>query len=190
MSAMQASREGELRWLGWVAWIVLIASVGVLLIRGADRTVRPKLVPFGGAVPSKAVPGFDQIAFEVHPPGGLPQANDVKRCALLARTTAQQEQGLMNRRDLAGYAGMVFQWVQPTTAQFYMKNTLIDLSIAWFDVSGRLVSTADMVPCPPAQVCPMYAANRPYTIAIEVPKGGLSALGIEAGASVSVGGSC
>jgi uncharacterized membrane protein (UPF0127 family) len=186
---MDGSRDKGLRWLVWAAWVVLVAAVAVFLIRGADRTVRPKLRPNGGAVASK-VQGFEQIAFEVHPPGGYPQATDVKRCALLARTTAQQDQGLMNRRDLAGYDAMVFQFDRPTTTEFYMKDTLIDLSIAWFDASGKLVSTAEMVPCPPAAVCPLYGATGPYTIAIEVPRGGLSTLGIEAGASVSIGGTC
>ena len=96
----------------------------------------------------------------------------------------------MFRRDLAGYAGMLFEWSSPTTDEFYMKNTLIPLSIAWFDQSGRFVSAADMPPCPAVTACPLYPAAAPYTIALEVPQGGLRQLGIGPGTSLALAGPC
>ncbi len=162
-----------------VTLVVMVLGVAVFLIRGADRTVRPRLVP-AGAGPSK-VAGFNQIAFRIN--GGR------RGCALLALTAEQQNRGLMNRRDLGGYDGMIFQFPQPTTAQFYMKDTLIPLSIAWFDVSGRFVSSTDMPPCVTAD-CPLFGAAAPYTTAIEVTKGHLAPLGIGTGSTMSVGGGC
>ena len=92
----------------------------------------------------------------------------------------------MNRTDLAGYDGMLFQFPAATTTQFYMKDTLISLSIACFDASGQFVSATDMTPCGTAAVCPLYRATGPYTVAIEVPHGQLGQLGVGAG-SVPVG---
>jgi uncharacterized membrane protein (UPF0127 family) len=52
----------------------------------------------------------------------------------VASTDAQRAEGLMNRRRLAPKAGMVFLFARPTRTQFWMKDTLIPLSIAFYDV--------------------------------------------------------
>jgi uncharacterized membrane protein (UPF0127 family) len=65
----------------------------------------------------------------------------------VASTDAQRAQGLMNRRRLAPKAGMVFLFAQPTRTQFWMKETLIPLSIAFYDRSGRILRILDMAPC-------------------------------------------
>ena len=114
----------------------------------------------------------------------------MKSRALLALTVPEQEQGLMNRTNLAGYDGMVFQFPAPTTVEFYMKDTLIPLSIAWFDASGRLVSSTDMTPCHTQESCQLYGAASQYTDALEVPLGSLGRLGIGPGSVLTVGGSC
>ena len=41
--------------------------------------------------------------------------------------------GLMNRERLDPDAGMVFLWDEPLHATFWMKDTLIRLSIAFWD---------------------------------------------------------
>ncbi|HEX3426963.1 MAG TPA: DUF192 domain-containing protein [Acidimicrobiales bacterium] len=177
----------EDRWLRWAvraAVIVLIFGVGAYLVKGADTTQRPK-VETNGATASR-VSGFQQIAFTVRSAGGV----TTKHCALLALTVAQQDQGLMNRTNLAGYNGMIFRFVEPTTVEFYMKDTVIPLSIAWFDASGHFVSSTDMAPCPTQDNCPLYAAANAYTDALEVPRGQLGQLGVGTGSVLSVGGAC
>jgi uncharacterized membrane protein (UPF0127 family) len=60
-----------------------------------------------------------------------------------------------------------------------MKDTLIPLSIAFFDKGGSFVSATDMEPCSPsAPGCPTYSADAPYADALEVPKGQLGPLGL------------
>lgn len=127
------------------------------------------------------------MAFSVTPAGGGPAA---RFCALLAETAAQQARGLMGRRDLAGYDAMVFPFPDDTTAQFYMRNVPVTLSIAWFAADGRYVSSTDMAPCADQDGCPLYSAAGPYRYALEVLGGGLGALGIGDGATLSVGGAC
>ena len=97
----------------------------------------------------------------------------------------------MEVTDLAGYDGMVFRWSSPVTERFWMKKTRIALSIAFFDSAGRLVSAADMEPCPDSVTdCPLTGAAGPYTDAIEVPKGALGALGAVSGSTLTVGAPC
>ncbi|MGE0877389.1 MAG: DUF192 domain-containing protein [Acidimicrobiia bacterium] len=112
-------------------------------------------------------------------------------CLLLADTDALRNHGLMNVTDLGDYAGMVFRFGKPVSVNFYMRDTLLPLSIAFFDEAGRLVSTSDMEPCPAsAKNCPLFGASRPFADALEVPLGELASLGIVAGAGVRFGGSC
>jgi hypothetical protein len=129
-----------------------------------------------------AVPGFGEVSFKVGTGPNL--------CALLARTAAQQARGLMARTDLAGHVGMLFVFPTDTQQTFYMRNTPMPLSIAWFDSGGRFVSATDMTPCADRPDCPNYAAAAAYRYALEVPRGGLPGLGIGSGSTITVGGGC
>jgi uncharacterized membrane protein (UPF0127 family) len=179
-----SATDKRLRWVFVVATAVLVLAVGVYLIERAHTTKRPT-VATNGATTSR-VQGFDQIGFSVRSANG----STARHCGLLALTTAQQDQGLMNRTDLAGYDGMLFQFVEPTTVQFYMKDTLIPLSIAWFASNGRYLSATDMTPCGDAKVCPLYGATGAYTVALEVREGQLGHVGVGPGSTLSVGGGC
>ena len=77
-----------------------------------------------------------------------------------------------------------------TNETFYMRNTPMPLSIAWFDASGRFISATDMAPCADRPDCPTYAAARAYRYALEVQRGGLSSLGIGPGSTITVGAAC
>lgn len=78
--------------------------------------------------------------------------------AEVASTDAQREQGLMYRTDMPADHGMLFVFEQPALYCFWMKNTLIPLSLAFLDDRGRIISLADMQPrdeyshCPPGPV--------------------------------------
>ena len=110
---------------------------------------------------------------------------------LVAVTPAQHQAGLMGRTTVAPYAGMAFVFSQVSTERFWMKGTLIPLSIAWFDPGGRYEKSALMPPCPPkTKVCPTYGPGQPYGWALEVPAGQLKNLGIGPGSTVSFGGAC
>jgi uncharacterized membrane protein (UPF0127 family) len=178
------------RWLVLAALLVVVVVSAALVVRAVDRNRRSRPSPAGPSVPSRAVPGFDEVAFRVHGSAVSGTVSKLKHCALLAKTESQRELGLMNRRDLGGYEGMVFEFPQPGRVPFYMKDTIVALSIAWFDASGRFVNATDMNPCPPGGDCPRYYPAAPATLAIEVEQGHLSALGIGPGTTMSVGGPC
>jgi uncharacterized membrane protein (UPF0127 family) len=179
--------------LAWAIGVVLAAGILVLIARGADGPADPylKATAAAPAVPTTLVavapvrgqvPGFGEVGIRV--------ASGPQLCALLAQTPAQRARGLMTRTDLAGHVGMVFVFPGPVSEAFYMRNTPMPLSIAWFDAAGRFVSATDMAPCPDKLGCPTYAAARPYRYALEVPRGGLPGLGVGPGAVLTVGGGC
>lgn len=86
----------------------------------------------------------------------------------------------MGRRSLAPDAGMVFLEDAPTDATFWMKDTLIPLSIAFWGADGRIVDAQDMTPCA-ADPCPLYHSTAPYVGAVEVNQGFFAAHGVQVG---------
>ena len=88
----------------------------------------------------------------------------------VADSDEERSRGLMDVPELAQDAGMAFVWTEPTTSEFWMKNTLIPLSVAFVGEDGRIVTIRDMQPCT-ADPCPMYGATDPYVLAIEANLG-------------------
>ena len=107
---------------------------------------------------------------------------------LLADTPDQQQYGLMYRRWLHPDKGMVFRFQQDGQGGFWMANTMIPLSIAYFDANGRIVDILDMEPCyePPPGGCPTYNPDSPYRGALEVNQGAFTEWGIEEGDLIDV----
>ena len=97
--------------------------------------------------------------------------------AELARTAAQREQGLMHRKDLKDGYGMLFIFDRDEILSFWMKNTLIPLSIAFIAYDGRILEIHDMQP---GNLNPVYS-SRSARYALEVPQGWYDRVGIVAG---------
>jgi hypothetical protein len=178
--AAELATERGLWWLWAGVWVLFALAMGACMSNGANGPANPALQD------ASRIPGFAETAFSVRAPAGSP----TKHCALLADTDQTRELGLMGRQDLAGYDGMVFQFQETTESGFHMANTLIPLSIAFFDSGGRFVSALDMLPCIQGTNCEIYKASASYRTAIEVKQGGLPNLGIGPGSSMSVGGPC
>lgn len=136
----------------------------------------------GGRAPLR---GFGEAVVTVTGPTG--EVCEV--CMLAASTDDQQARGLMEvtNADLGGYDGMLFDYPEPVDGSFYMRNTPMPLSIAYFDADGAFVSATDMEPCGDREGCPTYPADRPFQYAIEVPRGALDAISALPRSTISVG---
>jgi len=102
-------------------------------------------------------------------PGDQGTASFSKRAHLdvqVADDDAEREQGLMGITNLPENHGMAFRWDGPTDATFWMKDTLIPLSIAFVDQDGKVIAIREMTPCT-ADPCTTYGADTTYTMAIE-----------------------
>jgi uncharacterized protein len=98
----------------------------------------------------------------------------------IAETEQERQTGLMNVMALAPDDGMAFVFDGPVTTSFWMKDTLIPLSVAFVGQDGRVVSTSDMQPCG-SDPCPTYAPSGPYTLAVEANLGWFADHGIAPG---------
>lgn len=106
---------------------------------------------------------------------------------LIADDDATRSYGLMYRMRLAEDKGMIFHFPQETNAAFWMKDTLLPLSIAFFGVDGRILEILDMEPCL-EEPCPFYDPGVTYRGALEVNQGAFDAWGIGVGGYVHGGG--
>lgn len=92
----------------------------------------------------------------------------------MALTSEQKARGLMERTSLAQGAGMLFNFEPPQVLSFWMKNTLIPLSIGFFRANKTLIETFDMEPSHGPvreELLPRYMSSESAQYAIEVPKG-------------------
>ena len=103
----------------------------------------------------------------------------------IADNDARRERGLMFRRSLAPRSGMAFVWPGDVTGAFWMKNTLIPLSIAFYDARGRIRRIMDMAPCR-ADPCPVYDPKTSYRGALEVNRGAFRRWHVKVGDRVVV----
>lgn len=103
----------------------------------------------------------------------------------IAETTAQLERGLMGRRSLAARSGMAFLFATDTRGRFWMKDTLIPLSIAFWGKRGRILRILDMAPCR-AEPCKVYDPHVAFRGALEVNRGAFARWGVHRGAVVTI----
>jgi len=122
---------------------------------------------------------FGEASFRVEPGG-------YRGTAFLAATEPQRERGLMGRRSLDGHDGMLFVFLADTDVSFYMRDTPLPLSVAWFAADGTFVAAAELDPCPDRPGCKLYAPPRSYRTALEVARGDLARLGIGPGSQLTI----
>lgn len=64
----------------------------------------------------------------------------------VARTSADQARGLMDRKRLGEREGMIFVYAADRRMSFWMRNTYIPLSIGFLTSEGEILQIEDMRP--------------------------------------------
>jgi uncharacterized protein len=97
--------------------------------------------------------------------------------AELAIQPEQQMTGMMFRRDMGQNEGMLFVNDEPGMRCFWMRNTLLPLTIAFIADDGTIVNLADMAPRSDQSHCSAKAVR----YALEMRQGWFAKHGIAAG---------
>jgi uncharacterized membrane protein (UPF0127 family) len=102
----------------------------------------------------------------------------------IADSDSERARGLMHRTALAEKRGMLFVFRSEERLSFWMKDTLIPLSIAFMDSEGRIVDIQDMKPLDDDP--PSYVSAEPAQYALEVNQGFFDERGVEVGDRVEL----
>lgn len=101
--------------------------------------------------------------------------------AQVAHTPDQRATGLMHRREMPQHEGMLFVFEQPSQQCFWMKNTLLPLSIAFLADDGTVVNLAEMKP----QTLDSHCSERPVRYVLEMNKGWFARKGVKPGMKIA-----
>ena len=160
-----------------VAGLVLVAAgvaVAAVVLASASGSGRS-----GDRAEAPATTAGDPagtVAYRLLPDGGPPRTVRLE----VAADPDTRAQGLMGRTEVPPGSGMVFLYPVDVRESFWMKDTMVPLSIAFVAADGRVVSVAEMTPCT-ADPCPTYAPAGPYRYAVELAAGAFPAAGVGAG---------
>jgi uncharacterized membrane protein (UPF0127 family) len=102
----------------------------------------------------------------------------------VADTDVERQMGLMGQTVLPENAGMLFVFEGEQTLSFWMRDTLIPLSIAYIDAEGRIVDIQGMQPLDDAP--PHYVSAEPAQYALEVNQGFFEEWGVDVGDTVEL----
>lgn len=121
------------------------------------------------------------VAFAQEPQTNLPRvklsAGMHQIDAQVASTHDQRMTGLMHRKEMPQHEGMLFVFEQPSQQCFWMKNTLLPLSIAFVADDGTIVNVDEMKP----QTLDSHCSAKPVRYVLEMNTGWFSKKGIKAG---------
>jgi uncharacterized membrane protein (UPF0127 family) len=101
----------------------------------------------------------------------------------LAVSARERTRGLMDRTSLGSNEGMAFLFFKQTRAGFWMKDTPIPLSVAFFDDKGKILKILDMAPCD-RMPCRVYRPGVRYFGALEVNRRALQREGVKVGDNI------
>ncbi|RQM49765.1 DUF192 domain-containing protein [Paraburkholderia bannensis] len=130
------------------------------------------------------------VAHAQQMPAGAKQPGDFPRVKLtagmfvidaaVAANDADREQGLMYRTTLAPNEGMLFVFGENAVHCFWMKNTLIPLSIAFMRADGTITDIDEM----DAETTNNHCPRNNGVYALEMSKGFFSSKGIKPGMKI------
>ncbi len=106
--------------------------------------------------------------------------NETQLLVEIAGGAEERQRGLMFRESLPESSGMLFDFGQETSGAFWMKDTLIPLSIAFISAGGRIIGIQDMAPLDET----FHRSPQPYRYAVEANQGWFEAHGVETGDEV------
>ena len=154
---------------------LLVAAALATAATGCRAETQTAAAP---AVTARTAPsGLDLVPLEIR------SANGAHRFTVeVARTGAEQAQGLMHREALAPDAGMLFPFPVPRPASFWMKNTLIPLDMIFIRADGSIDRIAENTI--PESLEPVVSGGEVSAV-LELAGGTAARLGIDESAKVT-----
>ena len=101
--------------------------------------------------------------------------------AEIAATDSARSRGLMYRKELPPNHGMLFVFEQANVQCFWMRNTVLPLSIAFIQEDGIIANIDDMQPMTDTSHC----SSAPVRYVLEMEQGWFAKRGLQAGKKIT-----
>jgi len=150
--------------------LLLVGALAVLL-PGAGCTGRPSPGEGGGETPPAGAPAPPATPAYTVTIGGVGLLVEV------AVTAEARERGLSGRPEVPRGTGMLFVFPAEAIETFWMKDTLVPLTVAFLDRKGRITQMEDMTPLSEEA----HTSREPTRYVLEVPPGWFAEMGIKVG---------
>jgi uncharacterized protein len=167
-------------------WLNLFpALLGVLLISCSTPTpANPPTATPATQAPAAATPNPNKgqqlpISAVALIPSGISINLEV------AKTTQQQQMGLMYRPALPDNQGMLFEFPSPQPVAFWMKNVPVALDMVFIH-KGVVQYIQDKAPPCAEEPCPTYGPNKLVDQVIELRAGRAAELKLKVGDRISI----
>ena len=123
----------------------------------------------------------------LHEKNTVPQVCTDSTCFTveLARTSVEQQQGLMYRESMSERHGMLFVFSTSDFHNFWMKNTLIPLDMVWIDDKFTVVRILTAQPCI-TDPCVVYKPEVFAKYVLELNAGIAAKYGIREGTTLKI----
>ena len=132
------------------------------------KYLKTRLLAWGAALLLATLPIHSQSGPQPELPTTELRIGGKKIIAEVADEEHERASGLMFRETLGEDAGMLFVMPQPGPAGFWMKNTLLPLTIAYLDARGTIMELHDLEPL---NETPVPSRFRHIAYALEMPQG-------------------
>ena len=141
--------------------------------RGLRPTIAAALLALSACGPATPAEGLPEGTLLIEARGG-----EVRADVSIAETPEARSRGLMGVERMDPDVGMVFLQAEPARIHFWMKDTLIPLSIAFWGPDRRIATILDMELCR-TNPCPTYDPEVDWVGALEVNQGFFEEQGVE-----------
>jgi uncharacterized membrane protein (UPF0127 family) len=98
----------------------------------------------------------------------------------VAQSQEERSIGLMFRKTMPTNDGMLFIFERPSQQCFWMKNTLLPLSVAFIADDGSIVNIEDMKP----QTLDSHCSTQPVRFVLEMNDGWFAKRGVKPGSKI------
>jgi uncharacterized membrane protein (UPF0127 family) len=149
---------------------VLLLPLLLPLAMGCGGDSREQSAPrVGQTAPPDTAAADDRVVIKV---GGRPIR------VRISQTPEEMERGLMFTEELPDDEGMLFVFEREKVLHFWMKNTLLPLSVAFIDKRGRIVEIERMDPLDEETA---HSSRLPALYALEMNAGWFQEHGVKVG---------
>ena len=114
---------------------------------------------------------------QIHLPRTTIQAGMRRIDAQVAAQPRELAIGLMFRKSMPAHEGMIFVFPESSRQCFWMRNTLMPLSVAFLSEDGHIINTAEMRALSDTPHC----SAKPAKYVLEMNKGWFKKAGLKAG---------